>query len=141
MTITVKALRYSIEACLLAFVVTNPTAAQTSATLKEIGKTSVGTPVMLETKSVTKSGSVVTATVRVKLAPPIKNGTQELRSSRTTGMFDCDKQTVATKETWYYTDDSGKKEALHRVVKIPGFGPAIKGSLADVALQFLCATK
>lgn len=112
--------------------------AQSGSALKEIGQTSVGTPVFLEVRSVSRSGSIITATVRVKLDPPIRNGTGQLRSSRTVGMFDCSKQTVATKETWYYSDDSGKKEALHRVVKIPGFGPAIKGSLADVALRHLC---
>ncbi|WP_331050862.1 surface-adhesin E family protein [Gemmatimonas sp.] len=111
--------------------------AQTGA-LKEIGKTSVGTPVFLEQKSVTRAGDVVTATVRVKLQPPIKNGAQELRSSRTIGMYDCAKQTVATKESWYYADDAGRKEGMHRTVKVPGFGPAIKGSLADVALKHLC---
>lgn len=106
--------------------------------LQEIGKTSVGTPVFLETRSVAKAGDVVTATVRVKLVPPIKNGAQELRSSRTIGMYDCAKQTVATKESWYFTDDAGRKEGMHRTVKMPGFGPAIKGSLADVALKHLC---
>jgi len=109
-----------------------------AAGLKEIGTTSVGTPVFLETKSVSRAGDVVTATVRVKLQPPIKNGAQELRSSRTIGMYDCAKQTVATKESWYFTDDAGRKEGMHRRVKIPGFGPAIKGSLADVALKHLC---
>lgn len=107
--------------------------------LQEIGKTSVGTPVFLETRSVTKAGDIVTATVRVKLVPPIKNGAQELRSSRTIGMYDCVKQTVATMESWYFTDDAGRKEGMHRTVKVPGFGPAIKGSLADVAWKHLCA--
>lgn len=111
---------------------------QSGSALREIGKTSVGTPVFLETKSVSRAGDVVTATVRVKLQPPIRNGAQELRSSRTIGMYDCVKQTVATKESWYFTDDAGRKEGMHRVVKLPGFGPAIKGSLADVVLKHLC---
>lgn len=111
---------------------------QSASALKEIGKTSVGTPVFLETKSVSRAGDVVTATVRVKLQPPIKNGAQELRSSRAIGMYDCVKQTVATKESWYFTDDAGSKEGMHRTVKVPGFGPALKGSLADVVLKHLC---
>lgn len=116
-----------------------PLAAQTAgAALREIGKTSVGTPVYLETKSVSKTGDIVTATVRVRLTPPIRNGASELRSSRTVGMYDCARQTVATKESWYFTDDAGRKEGMHRQVKIPGFGPAIKGSLADVAWKYLC---
>lgn len=106
-----------------------------------IGTTSVGTPVMLETKSVVRNGTVVTAAVRVKLEPPLKGATGELKSSRTIAMFDCAKQTVATKESWYYLDEAGTKEGMHKVVKIPGFGPAFKGSLADVAMRHLCAGK
>jgi hypothetical protein len=107
--------------------------------LTAIGTTSVGTPVMLETKSVSRAGSIVTATVRVKLQPPLKSAEGELRSSRTIAMYDCAKRTAATKESWYYLDEAGKKEGLHKVVKIPGFSPVFKGSLADVAMQYLCS--
>jgi hypothetical protein len=109
--------------------------------LKAIGATSVGTPVMLETASVARQGTLVTATVRVKLQPPLKGATGDLRSSRTIAMYDCAKHTVATKESWYYLDEAGKKEGMHKVVKIPGFGPVFKGSLADVAMIYLCAGK
>lgn len=107
--------------------------------LRDIGKTSVGTPVMLETKSVTRDGDIVTATVRVKLVPPLKGAQGELRSSRTIAMYNCRARTVATKESWYYLDDTGRKEGMHKVVKVPGFGTVFKGSLADVALAHLCA--
>jgi hypothetical protein len=135
----VRALRWKQTA--LTLVLSGSTAslqAQSASALQEIGKTSVGTPVFLETKSVSRAGGIVTATVRVKLQPPIKNGAQELRSSRAIGMYDCAKQTVATKESWYFTDDAGRKEGMHRTVKLPGFGPAIKGSLADVVLKHVC---
>jgi hypothetical protein len=115
----------------------SPVAAQQ---LVEIGKTSVGTPVFLEAKSVTRSNSIVTATVRVRLQPPLKHALGDLRSSRTIAMYDCAKQTVATKESWYYLDDAGKKVGMHKVVKLPGFGPSFTGSLADVAMRYLCAT-
>lgn len=106
----------------------------------EIGKTSVGTPVFLEANSVSRQGGIVTATVRVRLQPPLKHSSGDLRSSRTIAMIDCAKQTVATKESWYYLDDVGKKVGMHKEVKIPGFGPSFKGSLADVAMRHLCAT-
>ncbi len=109
--------------------------------LTDIGKTSAGTPVMLETKSVSRANGIVTATVRVKLVPPIKHSSGDLRSSRTIAMYDCAKKTVATKESWYYLDDGGKKVGMHKVVKLPGFGPSFKGSLADVAMLHLCATR
>ena len=106
--------------------------------LQTIGTTSVGTPVMLEKGSVSRKDGIVTATVRVKLEPPIKGPKGDLRSSRTVAMFDCTKQSVATKESWYFLDDAGRKEGMHKVVKAPGFGPAFKGSLADVAMRHLC---
>jgi hypothetical protein len=77
--------------------------------------------------------------VRVKLQPPLKHANGDLRRSRTGARYDCARKTVATKESWYYHDDAGRKEGMHRVVKTPGFGPAFKGSLADVAMTFLCA--
>jgi hypothetical protein len=108
--------------------------------LVEIGQTSVGTPVFLEAKSVTRRDGIVTATVRVRLQPPLKHALGDLRSSRTIAMVDCAKQTVATKESWYYLDDAGTRVGMHKVVKLPGFGPSFKGSLADVAIRHLCAT-
>ena len=106
----------------------------------EIGKTSVGTPVLLEANSVSRQDGIVTATVRVRLQPPLKHSSGDLKSSRTIAMYDCAKQTVATKESWYYLDDAGTKIGLHKTVKLPGFGPSFKGSLADVAMRHLCAS-
>lgn len=106
----------------------------------EIGKTSVGTPVFLESNSVSRRDGIVTATVRVRLQPPLKHSSGDLKSSRTIAMYDCAKQTVATKESWYYLDDAGTKIGMHKTVKLPGFGPSFKGSLADVAMRHLCAT-
>lgn len=122
---------------LLAAIAAVPAAAQQR---KEIGKTSVGTPVFLEAASVSRAAEIVTATVRVKLQPPLKHSSGELRSSRTIAMYDCAKNTVATKESWYYLDEAGTKIGMHKTVKIPGFGPSFKGSLAAVAMQHLCAT-
>lgn len=106
-----------------------------------IGTTSVGTPtpVYVETRSTSRSGDIVTAAIRVALVPPLKHPKGELRTSRTLGLYDCAKRTVATKESWYYLDSAGKQEGMHREVKIPGFGPAGKGSVADVALTWVCA--
>ena len=106
----------------------------------EIGKTSVGTPVLLEANSVSRQDGIVTATVRVRLQPPLKHSSGDLKSSRTIAMYDCAKQTVATKESWYYLDEAGTKIGLHKTVKLPGFGPSFKGSLADVAMRPLCAS-
>ncbi len=112
----------------------------TAQKLVEIGKTSIGTPVFLEAKSVTRNNGITTATVRVRLQPPLKHALGDLRSSRTIAMYDCARQTVATRESWYYLDDAGKKVGMHKEIKLPGFGPSFKGSLADVAMRHLCAT-
>ncbi|MBL0169774.1 MAG: hypothetical protein IPP90_03445 [Gemmatimonadaceae bacterium] len=119
--------------CLLAIV---PTAQAQK--LTKIGATSVGTPVMLEARSVTRAGDVVTATVRAVLQPPMKSPKGDYRSTRSVALFNCAEQTVATKERWFYYDEKGTKEARHDKPGIPGFGPTIKGSLADVALVYLC---
>jgi hypothetical protein len=118
-----------------------PLLAQKGSARKEIGRTSVGTPtpVFLETRTVAREGTVITAAIRVALVPPLKHPKGELMSSRTLGMYNCATKTVATKESWYYLDDAGKSEGMHRQVKIPGFGPVGKGSVADVALTYLCA--
>ena len=128
-----------IAALLAAAPFVSPAAAQSAH--KEIGQTSIGTPtaVFVEPRTISRSGTVVTAAIRVALVPPLKHPKGELRSSRTMGMYDCAKRTVATKESWYYLDDAGKREGMHREVKIPGFGPISKGSVADVALTYLCA--
>ena len=130
-----------IAALLAAFPFASTVAAQSSR--KEIGRTSIGTPtsVFVEPRTISRSGTVVTAAIRVALVPPLKHPKGELRSSRTMGMYDCAKRTVATKESWYYLDDAGKREGMHREVKIPGFGPISKGSVADVALTYLCTAK
>jgi hypothetical protein len=54
-------------------------------------------------------------------------------------MFNCAKQTVATKERWFFTDEKGTRIARHDKPGQPGFGPVPKGSLADVAMVHLCA--
>jgi hypothetical protein len=127
---------------LVASVASRPVLAQ-KATPQQIGTTSVGTPtpVFVEPRSISRTGTVVTATIRVALVPPLKHPKGELRTSRTIGMYDCAKRTVATKESWYYLDEAGTKEGMHRQVKIPGFGPVGKGSVANVALDYLCRAK
>ncbi len=106
--------------------------------LKEIGKTSTGDPVFIETGSVTKAAGIITASVRAKFAKPTKASFGDLYASRTIVMFDCAKQVVAVKENWYYLDAAGKKIGNHKVVGKPGYGTVFKGSVPDVAMTYLC---
>ncbi len=66
--------------------------------LTKIVATSVGTPVMLEMRSVSRASGIDTATVRAALQPAIKTPKGDYKSARSIAMFDCVKRTVATKE-------------------------------------------
>lgn len=96
---------------------------------------------MLETASVKREGGIITATVRVGMQPTIKTANGEIVSMRSIVMIDCAKQTTATKERWFYFDAKGTKEARHDKPGIPGYGPAIKGSLADVVIVHFCSKR
>jgi hypothetical protein len=129
-------------ACLLLSAALAPLPAQgrPAAGRQEIGRTVAGTPVYLESRTLRRHGDTVTVAVRAALAPPIRHPAGDLVSTRTLTMVHCPTRTVATRESWYYTDAAGTKTGMHRTVKIPGFGPATKGSLGDVVLRHLCAT-
>jgi hypothetical protein len=109
--------------------------------LDSIGVTSAGTPVYAVRRSVSTANGITTVTLRVGLQPPIKTSNGDMVSLRSVTMIDCAKQTTATKERWFYFDAKQTKEARHDVPKIPGYGPAIKGSLADVAIRRFCPAK
>ena len=104
-----------------------------------IGSTSAGTPVYVETKSVSKADGITTATLRVALAPPMKTANGDMVLLRSIAMIDCAKQMTATKERWFYFDAKGNREARHDKPGMPGYGSPIKGSLADVAIKHFCA--
>ncbi len=124
-------------ACTIALALSSTRVVQAQA-LQQIGTTSAGTPVMLETRSVKRAEGIVTATLRVALQPAIKTANGDMVSMKSIAMIDCAKQTTATKERWFYFDAKYTKEARHDVPGKPGFGPAIKGSLADVAIAHFC---
>ncbi len=131
-----------IVACVtvMAFTLSRSSSAEAQS-LKEIGKTTTGDPVFVETKSVKKADGIITASVRAKFAKPTKAAFGDLYASRTIIMFDCAKQVVAVKENWYYLDAAGKKIGNHKVVGKPGYGTVFKGSVPDVAMKHLCAQK
>jgi hypothetical protein len=106
---------------------------------KEIGKTSTGNTVYVDPRSVKNVKGVVTARIRVKFAPPVKTASGTWVTSQHLAMFDCAKSTFAAKESTYYSDESGTTVVQHNVNKLPGFGPAIGGSMTKVALDYLCA--
>ena len=106
---------------------------------QEIGKTSVGNPVFIDPKSVKKANGIITATVRTAFVKPVSTPKGPITASRTVAMFDCAKKVVAVKENTYYHDEKTNKIYQHTAAGIPGYGPAIKGTLPDVAMAYLCA--
>lgn len=109
--------------------------------LTTIGTTATGNPVLLEPRSVKRSGDTVTAAVRVTFGKPVRTPQGEVRSSRTIARWHCGTRQVAVQENWYFTDAAGTRESSHRTVGMPGYAITIGGSMTAVALAHLCAAK
>jgi hypothetical protein len=116
-----------------------PAAAQSR--WKEIGKTSAGNLVFVDPGSIKKANGIITARVRVKFTDPVETPQGKWMLTNSLAMFDCAKSTVAAKETVYYSDAAATKVVDRRVNAKPGFGPALGGSMAKVALDYVCKTK
>jgi hypothetical protein len=103
-----------------------------------IGKTSSGNGVFVDARSIKRTGNLVAANVRVVFTTPVQTPKGVLASSRTTATFDCARKSLAAKENVFYADAKGTRVIERTVNKMPGYGPALKGSLGDVALTYLC---
>ena len=103
-----------------------------------IGKTAAGNAVFVESRSVKKTGDLVAANVRVVFTEPVKGAKGTFASYRTSATFDCSRKSLAAKENVYFADAKGTRVIDRSVNKMPGFGPALGGSLGDVALRHLC---
>jgi hypothetical protein len=114
-----------------------PTAAR--AQWKEVGKTAAGNPISVDLKTIKTKDSVTSARVQVKFATPVQTPQGVWRLSRHDAMFNCARKTVAAKSSTYYSDLAATKVVKKDVIAIPGFGPAIGGSMTQVALDYVCA--
>jgi hypothetical protein len=106
-----------------------------------IGVTASGNQVFVDPKSVKRTGSLVAATVRVVFTTPVKTPTGTWMSSRTSATFDCASKKLAAKENTYYGDAKETKVVDRTVNKMPGYGPAIGGSMGALALDYVCKTR
>lgn len=105
---------------------------------KDIGTTSSGNHVSVDPRSVKRTGGLVAARVRVVFATPVQTPQGPWGRSETAATFDCAKQSLAAKENVIYSSATGGRVVQRTVNKLPGYGPALKGSLGDVALTYLC---
>jgi hypothetical protein len=113
--------------------------AQRAPRWKQIGTTSSGNPVFVDPRSVKRHGALVSADVRVVFKTPVKAAAGMWASSRTSATFDCARKSLAARENVFYADAAGTKVTERKVNKIPGYGPALGGSLGGVALEYLCS--
>ena len=103
-----------------------------------IGATSAGNQVFVDAKSVKRTGSLVAATVRVVFTQPVKTPSGTWMSSRTMATFDCATKKLAAKENVYYGDVKETRVVERKVNKMPGYGPALGGSMGALALDYVC---
>lgn len=108
---------------------------------KEVGKTAAGNPISIDTRSVKAKDGITSARVQVKFVTPVQTPQGVWRLSRHEAMFNCAKKTVAAKSSTYYSDLAATKVVKKDVISIPGYGPAIGGSMTQVALDYVCANK
>ena len=126
-------------AAALAFLLAAPApAAHAQGKWKEIGWTSSGNAVSIDPRSVKRSHGIVSVTVRLAYSTPVSTGSGPLASTVTKSMFDCAKRTMAVSESVMYSDAHDRKVLDRHVNRMPGYGPTLKGSPSEVALDYVC---
>lgn len=115
-----------------------PLAAQA---LKPVGSLAGNNAVTLETRSVKRLPTEITATLRTTFAKPAKAPGGEWFGSRTVVAVRCAEGTVAVKENRYYGDAKFTRVASEKIVKIPGYAAPVPGSVPALALKALCPAK
>lgn len=132
-------MRTALTTLLLLIAATIPALAQ--GRWKEIGRTSSGNSVYVDPASVKTVSGVVTARIRVKFTDPVKTPEGVWVASHHIAMFDCAHSTVGAKESVYYSNEAANKVVKRTTIAKPGFGPAIGGSMTQVALDYMCKKK
>ncbi|HEX4354518.1 MAG TPA: surface-adhesin E family protein, partial [Polyangiales bacterium] len=105
------------------------------------GKTAAGNLVYVDPRSVKTKDGITSARIQVKFVTPVQTPQGVWKLSRHDAMFDCAKKTVAAKASTYYSDAAATKVVKRDVIAKPGFGPAIGGSMTQVALDYICKSK
>ncbi|MFN7532202.1 hypothetical protein [Gemmatimonas sp.] len=118
--------------------VPTPLAAQA---LKPVGSLAGNNAVTLETRSVKRLPTEITATLRTTFAKPAKAPGGEWFGSRTVVAVRCAEGTVAVKENRYYGDAKFTRVASEKIVKIPGYAAPVPGSVPALALRALCPAR
>lgn len=115
--------------------------AQGSTRWQDIGKTSSGNAVFVDTRSVKDSAGMKVAVVRTVYAEAVSTPQGPITGSRARAVFDCANQKVAVLESIIYHDERTNRIYRQSAPRQPGFGPALQSTFAHVALQHLCAPR
>jgi hypothetical protein len=113
--------------------------AQGNARWQDIGKTSSGNTVYVDTRSVKDSLGMKVAVVRTVYAEAVSTPQGPITGSRSRAMFDCANQKVAVLENIIFHDERANRIYRQSAPRQPGFGPALQSTFAHVAMQHLCA--
>lgn len=109
--------------------------------LREIGKTAAGNPVLVETRTIRRDGTLLNATVRVRFAKAVRARGGDWWSSRTRLTLECSARQVKVLENWYYGDTTWRQVASHTTPGTPAFGTVMGGSMTSVAYDALCPVR
>jgi hypothetical protein len=109
--------------------------------VREIGRTAAGNPVLVESRTVRRAGTMLDATVRVKFARAVRARGGDWWSSRTRLTLDCSARQVKVLENWYYGDTTWRRIASHTSPGTPAFGTVMGGSMTSVAYDALCPVR
>ncbi len=106
--------------------------------LREIGRTAAGNPVLVEQRSIRRAAPMLDAIIRVRFAKAVRAPGGDWWSSRTKLTFDCSKRQVKVIENWYYGDTTWTRVQSHKVSGQPAFGTVLGGSMTSVGYDALC---
>ena len=113
--------------------------AQGNTRWRDIGKTSSGNTVFVDTRSIKDSIGMKVAVVRTVYAEAVSTPQGPITGSRARAIFDCANQKVAVLENIIYHDERANRIYRQSAPRQPGFGPALQSTFAHVAMQHLCA--
>lgn len=113
--------------------------AQGNTRWRDIGKTSSGNTVFVDTRSIKDSIGMKVAIVRTVYTEPVSTPQGPITGSRARAIFDCANQKVAVLENIIYHDERANRIYRQSAPRQPGFGPALQSTFAHVAMQHLCA--
>jgi hypothetical protein len=115
--------------------------AQGATRWQEIGKTSTGNVVYVDSRSIKDSAGMKVAVVRTVYTDSVPTPAGPITGSRSRAVFNCAEQKVAVLENIIYHDERANRIYRRSAPRVPGYSVAPTSSFAHVAMQHLCAPR